>query len=638
MGRRNERSGSNHDERREKGGHLDTSRKGSNVKSGGASRSRRVTNARNPEGEIARNQGLNELKKRIKNDKSLDTGRRGRIRTNGTGSRIRRAATAGSRFARSAESSLGEGNSRENANGERQSSEAGSAETAIRYSHRIVSVPLRGLSRSAARGGNAKHGHGLRAEESAYNPDSLSSKKQFKKSKQAKGVTRKDSMHRSDMKQITIRGGAHGEMAKRIRVKTNAAFPAAARDKLKKNIYIGQMTGQRLSRKYTSRRINPLRKGVRGVQKALLGGLKFFSRLRIIMFIAGGFIGILMVVALIIAAMASTPFGVFFSNDGAPGSLTIPAVVREYQGAWQDKIDGYKEGYDEWEIVLDPSFPDSPTGLDWTEILSIYAGRLANNYGDMIDFSLIDESKKQIMWDVIIAMYPVTTTTSSREVTVETGDVDPDTGDPVTETQTITKVHITVKKNPVQTMIDYYELDSVNSGVIGEMLSGKYGGEWNQLLYQNSDSNYNGGTGEFAWPCTGFITSGFQKNRVNPVTGKIQDHNGIDIAPGGGAAALGTPIYAAKEGTVTFAGWNAGGYGNLVIINHGDGKETRYAHNLGFASGIAYGTYVERGQVIAFMGSTGNSTGAHCHFELRINGTAVNPLDYLQTDMGRVLS
>ena len=84
---------------------------------------------------------------------------------------------------------------------------------------------------------------------------------------------------------------------------------------------------------------------------------------------------------------------------------------------------------------------------------------------------------------------------------------------------------------------------------------------------------------------------------------------------------------ATADGIVTTAGWNSGGYGNMVDIDHGNGIMTRYGHAMQVA--VVAGQHVRRGQVIAYMGSTGFSTGPHVHYEVRINGTPVNPSTYL---------
>jgi murein DD-endopeptidase MepM/ murein hydrolase activator NlpD len=124
-------------------------------------------------------------------------------------------------------------------------------------------------------------------------------------------------------------------------------------------------------------------------------------------------------------------------------------------------------------------------------------------------------------------------------------------------------------------------------------------------------------TTPMGWPAQGSISSpyGFRWNGTD-------FHPGIDIA-----ADYGTPIRATADGVVTTAGWNSGGYGNMVDIDHGNGIMTRYGHASSVI--VAVGQHVKRGQVIAYMGSTGFSTGPHVHYEVRINGRPVDPAGYL---------
>ena len=122
------------------------------------------------------------------------------------------------------------------------------------------------------------------------------------------------------------------------------------------------------------------------------------------------------------------------------------------------------------------------------------------------------------------------------------------------------------------------------------------------------------GSGQFSWPVSGSVTSGFGSR-----WGRM--HEGIDIAVG-----QGTPVHAAAAGTVIYAGWMEG-YGNLVAIDHGNGLSTAYGHNSALACSV--GQTVSAGQVIAYSGSTGHSTGPHVHFEVRVNGSPVDPLGYL---------
>lgn len=123
-----------------------------------------------------------------------------------------------------------------------------------------------------------------------------------------------------------------------------------------------------------------------------------------------------------------------------------------------------------------------------------------------------------------------------------------------------------------------------------------------------------GGSGGFVWPVSGTLTSSF-----GPRWGRI--HEGLDIAAPGG-----TPIRASASGTVISAGW-MGGYGNLVTIDHGGGVATAYAHQSSVAVGA--GQRVVQGETIGYVGCTGSCTGNHVHFEVRVNGSAVDPLGYL---------
>ena len=118
------------------------------------------------------------------------------------------------------------------------------------------------------------------------------------------------------------------------------------------------------------------------------------------------------------------------------------------------------------------------------------------------------------------------------------------------------------------------------------------------------------------WPAAGYVSSPYGL-RFNGT----EFHQGIDIA-----ADMGTPIVATADGVVTAAGWN-GGYGNMVDVDHGGGIVTRYGHASALA--VTVGQQVRRGEVIAYVGSTGRSTGPHVHYEVRVDGQPVNPAGYL---------
>lgn len=124
------------------------------------------------------------------------------------------------------------------------------------------------------------------------------------------------------------------------------------------------------------------------------------------------------------------------------------------------------------------------------------------------------------------------------------------------------------------------------------------------------------GSGEFGWPVNGgYISDPYMSDR---------NHKGLDIAAPGG-----TEIYAAADGKVIAAGWNSGGYGNVVQIAHADGYQTVYGHMSTVL--VSADQEVHRGQLIGLVGTTGNSTGNHCHFEVRLYGVCKNPANYLNT-------
>jgi len=129
------------------------------------------------------------------------------------------------------------------------------------------------------------------------------------------------------------------------------------------------------------------------------------------------------------------------------------------------------------------------------------------------------------------------------------------------------------------------------------------------------------GTGNFGWPASGRLTSLFGQIVCSPLLG-CKPHMGIDIA-----GPIGTPVVAADSGYVAFAGWDKTGYGKLVIINHGNGFTTLYAHMS--AIFVKKGQSAGKGQRIGSIGKTGNVTGAHLHFEVRQHGRQRNPLGFL---------
>ena len=147
--------------------------------------------------------------------------------------------------------------------------------------------------------------------------------------------------------------------------------------------------------------------------------------------------------------------------------------------------------------------------------------------------------------------------------------------------------------------------------------------EQNQSNNSSSSSNSSSSViTSGSWPVPGYTrVSSSYGYRIHPVTGASSMHTGIDIP-----APTGTPVTAFDSGTVIYSGVQ-GTYGNTVMIRHDDGKVTLYAHNS--ALNVSVGQRVQKGQVVAKVGSTGRSTGPHLHFEVRVNGSHTNPMNYL---------
>ncbi len=189
------------------------------------------------------------------------------------------------------------------------------------------------------------------------------------------------------------------------------------------------------------------------------------------------------------------------------------------------------------------------------------------------------------------------------------------------------------KKNELETLKAEKQriIDSINSDINSlkkeeQKIEDDYNAlqkELNEALAgDNSSTPAYKGNGKFTWPSAAStrVTSSYGY-RTHPISGTRKLHRGVDIG-----APMGSNVLAAEAGTVTTAGWN-NSYGYYITINHGSGYVTLYAHNSKLL--VSKGDKVTKGQVIAKCGSTGNSTGPHIHFEVRVNGQLQNPMNYL---------
>ena len=335
------------------------------------------------------------------------------------------------------------------------------------------------------------------------------------------------------------------------------------------------------------------------------------------------------VVICFIGIIVASPYGIFLSKDS--DGETIPAVVQQLSDDYYKGIEDIKRSieYDDIEIRSN----DGVYSLRWDEILSVFSVMLTTDTNNPVEVVTLDQTKKDLLKTLLLEMnsvgYSIETETYEEIETSEDK-----YGNEVEEIVEKTKTTLILKltHRSADEEAARYSFTAKQLSFLNDLLSGKYSTLWAQLLggYSSgigiipSDATWIG-TGRYSWPLpvNGDITSGFGW-RTDPFTGEQKFHGGIDIGVGAG-----TPIIAADAGTVTVANgvdsWG-GGYGFYVMIDHGGGDETLYAHCSSIC--VRYGQTVQKGEVIAYVGSTGNSTGNHLHFEIRVNGNKKNPLNW----------
>ena len=191
---------------------------------------------------------------------------------------------------------------------------------------------------------------------------------------------------------------------------------------------------------------------------------------------------------------------------------------------------------------------------------------------------------------------------------------------PKSSNKTFTTTHLSARissldRQAQRRMVSMYTLYNVLREGVGKDIR-----ELHSLLVMEGDASDANSHMPSIWPAKGVISSTFGA-RQDPVYGGGAFHEGLDIAND-----TGTTIVATAAGTVTYAAY-AGGYGNLIEIDHGNGFITKYGHNSALL--VQAGMTVKKGQSIALMGSTGKSTGSHVHYEVRVNGVATDPLLFL---------
>ena len=323
---------------------------------------------------------------------------------------------------------------------------------------------------------------------------------------------------------------------------------------------------------------------------------------------AGGVVLLLAMVIGAAAAVIGSPMGILFADEsGDPNSIRIAEIVAETNADFGTAINDIVSAHPECsETTMEYDYEDGHTWASyWPEVLAVFA--VQNNLNNNGDVVVIDEGKKQLIQDTFWAMHEISAEVEEVTVTPEPTEDEPDP-EPVTEYI----LHITVSSKSVDALANLYRFTQDQRDILHQLLSEEMRPSLLALC---------GGTtvadGGLCWPLPGhtYISCHFGEADAFGNAG----HRGTDIP-----APEGTPILAAHSGTVLVSGWNDS-YGNQVLLDNGVGLSTRYAHMTQTA--VTAGEAVTTGQVIGYVGSTGDSTGFHLHFEVMQNGVRVNPMD-----------
>ena len=321
--------------------------------------------------------------------------------------------------------------------------------------------------------------------------------------------------------------------------------------------------------------------------------------------------GVVLVLAMVIGAAAAvigSPMGILFSDEsGDPNSIRIAEIVAETNADFGAAINDIVSAHPECsETTIEYDYEDGHTWASyWPEVLAVFA--VQNNLNNDGDVIVIDEGKKRLIQDTFWAMHEIRAEVEEVTATPEPTEDEPDP-EPVTEYI----LHITVSSKSVDALADLYRFTQDQRDILHQLLSEEMRPSLLALCGGIAVAD-----GALCWPLPGHTYISCHFGEVDAFGNG--GHRGTDIP-----APEGTPILAAHSGTVLVSGWNDS-YGNQVLLDNGAGLSTRYAHMT--APAVTAGETVTAGQVIGYVGSTGDSTGNHLHFEVMLNGVRINPLN-----------
>lgn len=349
---------------------------------------------------------------------------------------------------------------------------------------------------------------------------------------------------------------------------------------------------------------------------------------------AGGWVAVVIILLIcLIALIVGSCFGLFFGSDSTGTGTSVTQAVTTLNGEFQAHIQEIEDSNSHNRVEFTSN--DGVLSINWEDVLAVFSAKVTGAE-DGTQVASLDDTQVQQMRDIMWEMNAVSSSTRTESHEVEVTEVDED-GKETTRTETVTEtiLEISLTHKTAEEMAQQYNFnarqneylalmsETENQNLWAELLGGFNSGG-GQIMNPNTDWE---GTGIFQWPLpqSYTITSWFGY-REDPFTGEIAYHSGTDIgAPGG------TPILTAADGTVTIANaidtWG-GGYGYYIKINHNDTFDTLYAHCSSIC--VTVGQEVKQGEVIGYVGTTGNSTGNHLHFEVWQNGERTDALGYFK--------
>ena len=441
--------------------------------------------------------------------------------------------------------------------------------------------------------------------------------KKFGAEKQTVKTVNKDA-HKIKQSKRSLNNTAKGikKADKSVKTAKNAAKKTASTTK--KSVEIAKRTKQaaKATVKITVKTVKLTAKAVIAAGKAVVAGVKSIGA---IIAELGVPAVVVIIIICLIGAIGATCFGIFLANDETTGTnKTMSQAISELTSEHYANLTAMKASY-----TYDLLEVQGNTSINWKDVLAVYAVKTTSGENPL-EVVTLDDTKIDLLRGIMKDMNTMTGVVTPK-VVAETVVTTDENGNSIKTTTYVTKKVLTVSilQLSVDEISALYNFNDEQKALLEELMSEEYNDLWAELLgasgqiIQGNSSFV--GTGIFAWPFENdqYISSRFG-TRVDPISGEIKTHGGTDIA-----APLGTPILAAADGVVVTATWH-NSYGYYVKIKHDDTYSTLYAHCS--ALHVSVGQTVKQGQVIADCGSTGYSTGPHCHFEVIQNGVRVDAL------------